>query len=29
MLVSQNKFDKSQSKYTCDRCKKELSKLEE
>ncbi len=25
MLVSQNKFDKSESKYECDRCKKELS----
>lgn len=25
MLVSQNKFDKSESKYECDRCRKELS----
>jgi transposase-like protein len=25
MLISSNKFDKSESKYECDRCKKELS----
>lgn len=25
MLISENKFDKRESKYECDRCKKELS----
>lgn len=25
MLIIQNKWDKSESKYECDRCKKELS----